>query len=285
MPLKDELNGYLKLPRAFFGIPAQSSGDPDVGVLGVPYDITSSYLPGCRLGPDAIRAATDSEQSHSFPLNVDDVRDERYTSSLSAQLTLEDIGDLEVTLRLPENALIDITEAAAKLAPRPSKFLFLGGDHFITYPLFRGIKRGAPKNYGLVYFDAHADLYADFAGHPLSHATSMRRMLSDGLVEKKNVLTFDLRSALPEQREELGYVSATEVLASLPGLVKELAEGTEQVYLSVDLDVLKPQVAPGVSHPESGGVGVIELAGLIRECFKHCNIRAADIVEFNPLLD
>ena len=66
MPLKDELNGYLRLPRTFFGIPAPESGDPDVGVVGVPYDMTSSYMPGPRFGPDAIRQATDSERSHSY---------------------------------------------------------------------------------------------------------------------------------------------------------------------------------------------------------------------------
>ncbi|MCK4567309.1 MAG: arginase family protein, partial [Candidatus Thorarchaeota archaeon] len=68
MPLKDELNGYLRLPRTFFGIKGPETGDPDVGIVGVPYDITSSHTPGARFGPDAIRKATDGERSHSYPL-------------------------------------------------------------------------------------------------------------------------------------------------------------------------------------------------------------------------
>ncbi|MFX1484110.1 MAG: arginase family protein, partial [Promethearchaeota archaeon] len=132
MPLKDELNGYLRLPRTFFGIPAPETGEPDVGILGVPYDMTSSYMPGPRFGPDAIRRATDSERSHSFPLSLGRTKSD--DKQLTKRITLEDVGDLEVMLRLPEAAAIDISEACAKLAPRQSSLLFLGGDHFITYP-------------------------------------------------------------------------------------------------------------------------------------------------------
>ncbi|MHA2357064.1 MAG: arginase family protein, partial [Candidatus Thorarchaeota archaeon] len=142
MPLRNELNGFLRLPRAFFGIKEPDTGIPDVGVLGVPYDLTSSHMPGCRFGPDAIRTATDSERSHSFPLSIGRASLPN-EDPLSKLITLEDIGDLEVMGRLPEAAQVDISEAAAKLAALGSSYLFLGGDHFITYPLLKGIKRAS----------------------------------------------------------------------------------------------------------------------------------------------
>ncbi len=286
MPLKDSLNGYLRLPRDFFGIPQQSTGNPDVGVLGIPYDLTSSFMPGSRFGPDAIRKATDSERSHSYPLSIGrtSTNNER---ALSERITLEDIGDLEVSLRLPEQAMIDITEAAAKLAEHDSRLLFMGGDHFITYPLLRGLRRSKPGTYGLVYLDAHADFYPTYSGHQYSHATTLRRILTDGLIDRVNLLTHDLRAALPEQKAELAKIGAIipQSLKSFSNAINKIAKQVDIIYISVDLDVLDPSVAPGVSHPESGGLNMIELAELLRACFATGKVRYADIAELNPMVD
>ena len=286
MPLKDSLNGYLRLPRDFFGIPQQSTGNPDVGVLGIPYDLTSSFMPGSRFGPDAIRKATDSERSHSYPLSIGrtSTNNER---ALSERITLEDIGDLEVSLRLPEQAMIDIAEAAAKLAEHDSRLLFMGGDHFITYPLLRGLRRSKPGTYGLVYLDAHADFYPTYSGHQYSHATTLRRILTDGLIDRVNLLTHDLRAALPEQKAELAKIGAIipQSLKSFSNAINKIAKQVDIIYISVDLDVLDPSVAPGVSHPESGGLNMIELAELLRACFATGKVRYADIAELNPMVD
>jgi agmatinase len=284
MPLKDELNGYLRLPRAFFGIPAPESGDPDVGVVGVPYDITSSYLPGPRFGPDAIRQATDSERSHSYPLSLE--RKDAIDKSLTKLLTLEDVGDLEIALRLPEAAVIDISEACTKLAPRESRLLFLGGDHFITYPILKGLKRGRPGRYGLIHLDAHADLYSDMGGYQLSHSTGVRRMVEDGVVLIEDIAGYDLRSALPAQREEMtGSKAPISSKDQFHKRVKEIGKRVEYIYISVDIDVLSPQVAPGVSHPESGGLSMIDMVELLRSAFETGKVRYADVVELNPLVD
>ena len=284
MPLKDELNGYLRLPRTFFGIPAPESGDPDVGVVGVPYDMTSSYMPGPRFGPDAIRQATDSERSHSYSLSLG--RKEVTDNPLTKRLTLEDVGDLEVALRLPEAAAIDISEACTKLAKRESRLLFLGGDHFISYPILKGLKRGRPAKYGLIYLDSHADLYSDMGGYQLSHATGVRRMIDDGLVLTEDIAAYDLRTALPSHRKELtGSISPISSMDQFFEHVKEINERVEILYLSVDLDVLTPEIVPGVGHPESGGLSMAELVDLLRFSFKTGKVRYADVVELNPLLD
>jgi agmatinase len=284
MALKDELNGFLRLPRAFFGIPQPKSGTPDVGVIGVPYDLTSSYIPGTRFGPDAIRRATDSERSHSYPLSIG--RKTAEEVPLSKQITLEDVGDLEVSMRLPEAAVVEISEATTKLIKKKSKLLFLGGDHFITYPILKGLTRGYPGRYGLIYLDAHADLYSDMGGYQLSHATTVRRIVDDGLVKIEDIAAFDLRSALPEQRNKLTASAVPKV--SLDGFitsVKTLGKSVDQLYVSVDLDVLSPEVAPGVSHPESGGLSMLDLVKALRAAFSTGKVGFVDLVEMNPLID
>lgn len=284
MPLKDELNGYLRLPRTFFGIPAPESGDPDVGVVGVPYDMTSSYMPGPRFAPDVIRQATDSERSHSYPLSLG--RKDAIDESLTKSITLEDVGDLEIALRLPEAAVVDISEACTKLASRESRLLFLGGDHFITYPILKGLKRGRPGRYGFVHLDAHSDLYSDMGGYQLSHSTSVRRMLDDGLLLTEDIAAYDLRSALPSQRKEMTGSKAP-ILSKdqFHKRVNEIGKRVDILYVTVDIDVLAPQIAPGVSHPESGGLDMVDLIELLISTFKTGKVRYADVVELNPFVD
>ena len=286
MSLRKELDGFLKLPDAFFHIRPPAEGDPDVGVLGVPYDLTSSYMPGCRFGPDAIRRATAGERSHSVPLSFgNDVDFEQ--RPLSEMITLEDIGDLEVALRLPEAAMYDLSDACQRLSKHDSNLLFLGGDHFITYPLLKGLKRGREARFGIVWFDAHADYYPDYGGYELSHATSLRRIVDASLVRPEDVLGHDLRSALPEQRVELAGTGKIQhyTFDTFSRAVRKIADRTDTIYVSVDLDVLKPEMVPGVSHPESGGIDMIELVRLMRAVFSTGKVRFADVVELNPMND
>jgi len=286
MSLKKDLSGFLKLPESFFHIPAPAEGEPDVGVLGVPYDLTSSYLPGCRFGPDAIRRATTGERSHSTPLTIgtSPSPEQRF---LSEVLTLEDIGDLEVTSRLPEAAMYDISDAGQKLARRRSFLLFLGGDHFITYPLMKGLKRGRQGKYGLVWLDAHADFYPDYGGYQLSHATSLRRIVDAGLVRVEDVLAYDVRSALSEQRMELSGTNRVQyhTTESFQKAAQRIADRTEVLYVSIDLDILHPEIVPGVGHPESGGLDMAQLVSLLRTVFSTGKVKYADVVELNPLVD
>lgn len=278
MPLKDELNGYLRLPRTFFGIKEPKDGDPDVGILGIPYDITSSHTPGARFGPDAIRKATDAERSHSYPLGIG----EGYVPQepISKLLTLEDIGDLEVVQRLPEAAVVDISEATAKLAAKKSALLFLGGDHFITYPIMRGLSRTRKGRWGILYLDAHADLYSDMGGYQLSHATTLRRIIDEKILEVGDVIAFDIRCALPEHKKELPEITNVNIASE----IQSVAERVDNLYISVDLDVLDPSIIHSVSHPEFGGLSVVELVTILRTAFATGKIKYTDIVELNPLI-
>jgi len=284
MPLKDKLNGYLRQSRKFFGIPEMLESSPDVGILGIPYDLTSSHTPGARFGPDAIRMATDSERSHSYPLNLTDTYQE-WNRALTSSLTIEDLGDLEVGVQLPESVSYHISEASSILAKTNCNLLFLGGDHFITYPIMKGLSNGGIGKIGLVYLDAHADYYDDMGGMTLSHASTVKRIISENLVPVEHFVGYDLRCSTPDQRNELGNDSCPVNLEALSQTVQRIAEGVDHIYISVDLDVLQPQIVPGVSHPESGGLSVTDLVEIIDLCFATKKVRIADVVEMNPLLD
>jgi agmatinase len=286
MSLRKVLNGYLKLHRTFFGIPPSIEGYPDVGILGIPYDITSSYMPGCRFGPDAIRRITDSERSHSYPLSLGkSVSSEM--QSISSMITIEDIGDLEVTLRLPEAAMYDISDATSKLAALESNLLFLGGDHFVTYPLIKGLKRGRPGKYGLVYLDAHADLYEDYAGYNLSHASTLHRIVSDSLIEMENIIAFDLRSAVPDQRRQIvernGFIPNS--VDAFKTAISKVSNSVDIIYISIDVDVLHHDLASSTSHPESGGLSIEDIVNILEMSFATGKVGFADITEYNPLAD
>ncbi|MFW9907628.1 MAG: arginase family protein [Candidatus Thorarchaeota archaeon] len=284
MPLRDELDGYLRLPRNFFGIPAPRDGLPDVAILGIPYDITSSHTPGCRFGPDAIRVATDSERSHSYPLSIGGSSHLRQ-DSLKESLTIEDIGDLEVGVQSPESVSVHISDAASILAAKNCSLLFLGGDHFITYPIIKGLKRGTKESIGLLYFDAHADFYDDLGGLTLSHASTLKRLVESKSIALEHVLAYDLRSVTPDQKESLGSGICAADRSSFESSLNRIADAVDRLYISVDLDVLSPHIVPAVAHPESGGLSMETLVELIQIVFQTGKVRYADIVEFNPLLD
>ncbi len=284
MPLKDRLNGYLRPSRRFFGIPSPEIGDPDIGILGIPYDLTSSHTPGPRFGPDAIRVATDSERSHSYPLSLSELYSD-LDGPLSARITIEDIGDLELGVQLPESVGIHISDASSILAKSKSALLFLGGDHYITYPIVKGLKRGTSRTIGLVYLDSHADFYQDMGGLTLSHASTVKRIISEDLVLVENFVGYDFRCALPDQKDELGKSACPTNLTEFEESVARVSENVDSLYISIDLDVLQPHLVPGVSHPESGGLSIHELVKALDICFRSRKVRYSDIVEFNPLLD
>ncbi len=283
MPLSDELNGYLRLSRAFFGIKPPETGDPDVGVLGIPYDITSSHTPGSRFGPDEIRKSMDSERSHSFPLTIG-VSPLIKETPLSKLISIEDIGDLEISTRPPESAFYDISDACSKLANHESKLLFLGGDHFITYPIMKGLTRAAPGIWGVIYLDAHADMYESYDGQQYSHATTLFRIIDSQLVKSENVVLFDLRAALPSHRERLDYPEDMSI-DTIIQRIGSMCDIVDHVHISVDIDVLDPSIAPSVAHPESAGLDLAQVVSIMRPAFKTKKVRSADIVEFNPLLE
>lgn len=234
-------------------------------LLGLPTDINSSHLRGPSRAPAAIRATLASGASNLFSEGGMD---------LASVGMLRDGGDAAIT-ETPAD-LEGIAEAAAA-AFRQGAGLFLGGDHFVTWPILEGLERAGRPAPHLVHVDAHPDIYPDFEGNPHSHASPMARILERGLVASLTQIGVRTVNDVQQRQIDLYRVRAfparrlSEAMANLP---------VGPTYLSIDLDGLDPAFAPGVSHHEPGGLSVRELLDLIDAL--PGPLIGADIVELNP---
>ena len=228
----------------------------DIVLYGAPFDSTTSYRPGARFGPSAIR-------HESFGL-------ETYSPYQNADLTDFDIfdsGDLELCFGSSEAALADIEARAAEILHDGKLPLLLGGEHLVTLGAVRAV---AEKHPGLhiIHFDAHADLRDDYLGAKLSHACVLRRcheIVGDGHIHQ-----FCIRSG---ERAEFEFAAQhTEMhkfdFTGLAELTEQLCATKEPVYLTIDLDCLDPSCFPGTGTPEAGGVSFLQLLDAIRTVSK-----------------
>lgn len=243
---------------------------PKVTLLGIPWDEKSSFQRGAANGPAAIRAAFRSDSTNTWNEDVADVA-----------VLLEDAGDL--SLEGSPDVPAQIALAATELLTRRARPVFLGGDHGVTVPLARGVHR-AIGPVTVLHFDAHPDLYAELGGDRYSHACPITRILEEGLAGR--VVQCGIRTMNREQEEQARRFGV-EVVAMRAGL-EAMRRAVERVpgplYLSLDLDSLDPAFAPGVSHPEPGGLATRDLVSLI-QAIPAGSLVAADIVELNPSND
>lgn len=240
-------------------------------LFGAPYDSTTSYRPGARFGPAAIRHESFGIETYS-PYQGRDLGD----------CAVHDAGDLELPFGAPAPALGMIEAEAARILDAGKVPVLLGGEHLVTLGAVRAARARHPDLH-VLHFDAHADLRADYLGSPLSHACVLRRchdLLGDG-----RIFQFGIRSGT---REEFAFMQAGHVTAepfaaaTLPA--RALPEGTP-VYLTVDLDVLDPAEFPGTGTPEAGGFTFGQLRAALMDVFARFRVVAFDLVELAPALD
>ncbi len=241
-----------------------------VVLYGAPFDSTTSFRPGARFGPSAMR-------HESFGL-------ETYSPYQDADLTdcaVFDSGDLELCFGSAQAALEDIETRAAGILEDGKFPLLLGGEHLVTLGAVRAVVKRYPELH-IIHFDAHADLRDDYLGAKLSHACVLRRcheLVGDGRIHQ-----FCVRSG---DREEFRFAGAHTDLHpfGFEGLEETVAAlGEAPVYLTVDLDCLDPSAFPGTGTPEAGGVSFLQLLKAIRTaCAAH--VVGADVNELAPMLD
>jgi arginase len=235
-----------------------------IALLGIAFDEKSSYLKGPAEGPAAIRRALECDASNSWS-----------EDGLDTRTLLEDCGDLRGFGKEP---MAEIEAFVAKSVEEFAQVLVLGGDHSITFPAVSAVA----KNHGpltVVHFDAHPDLYDEFEGDRYSHACPFARIMEAGAA--KRLVQVGIRTANSHQRGQAAKFGVQTLEArTWDGRLPEL-EGP--VYVSVDLDVLDPAFAPGVSHHEPGGIGTRELLRAIQSI--SAPIVGADVVELNPRRD
>ncbi len=242
----------------------------DTVLAGVPYDGTSSFRPGSRFGPDSVREASYAIESYS-PYQKKDLRDKKICDVGNIPLSF---GDKELNLNIIES-FVD------KLIKKRKRFVFIGGEHLVSYPIIKSFKNRY-KNLAVLHMDAHSDLIDSYRGEKFSHATVMKR--TGELVGFENLYQLGIRSLnrtdllLPYRDENMslfGLDKATDFIEKI---------GKRPVYISLDLDVLDPSVFPGTGTPEPGGVTYKELLECIL-LFKDLNVVGIDVVELSPHYD
>ena len=271
-------------PATMMRLPSQQGTDGlDACFVGVPFDIGTSNRAGTRHGPRQIRA----ESCLLRPYNMT-TRAAPFDS-----LQVADIGDVPVNPLNLLDAVRIIEEAYDTIVADGCKPLTLGGDHTITLPILRAIK----KKYGpvgLVHVDAHADINDSMFGERIAHGTPFRRCVEEGLIDGNRVVQIGLRGS-GYTAEDFDWpvaqgfrvVLATECWnKSLAPLMKEVREklGRGPVYVSFDIDGLDPAFAPGTGTPEIGGLTSAQGQEILRGC-RGLDIVGGDLVEVSPPYD
>ena len=255
--------------------------DADTVLFGAPYDSTTSFRPGTRFGPSAMRMESFGIETYS-PIQGRDLADDAKTF---------DSGDIELPFGAPEPALELIEERAARILADGKRPFLLGGEHLVTLGAFRAVQRKYPDVI-VIHFDAHADLREDYLGNPLSHACVLRRC--HDLVGDGRIFQFGIRSGT---REEFAFMRSGHVMtepfadSTLESVVSTIEQSgqsnnrTIPVYLTVDMDVLDPSEFPGTGTQEAGGFRYPQLVEDVRLICGRLNVVAMDNVELNPGLD
>ena len=239
-----------------------------VGLFGVPYDGTTSFRPGTRFGPAAIREVSSGLESYCPQLDLD-----------LEDLAFADLGALDIPFGAPEPVVMAVQRATEAVLALGLKPLMLGGEHSISSGAVAAVAAQHP-DLVLVQLDAHADLRHEWLGAKHSHACAMRRCLE--VLPSQQLLQIAIRSGT---REEFSELRATGRLVAIEQLVQTLQPlRGKPIYLTVDLDWFDPAVLPGTGTPEPGGFMWNHFAELITELSQH-NLVAADVVELAPMLD
>ena len=239
---------------------------PDtVALIGIPFDEYSSFMRGPAKAPSVIRQTLHNGASNLFAENGVD---------LDTHPRFRDLGDL----RLPggEDAIAAIKREIERLTSQKARILALGGDHAITYPVVHALT-DTYDDLTLLHLDAHPDIYDSYNGSRFSHACPFARIMETGRV--KRLVQVGVRGMNDEQRKQVNKFGVTCIEMKDYRSKNPIAlEGP--LYLSLDMDVLDPAYAPGVSHHEPGGMSTREVLRLIQSI--QCPIVGADIVEVNP---
>ena len=241
-----------------------------IQLLGIPYDKNSSYLRGPALAPPRIRQMAADGSTNFFS---------EYGLEIKENKIYHDLGDMTFERTDPEPAFQQIMSKVSGILANTGRLICLGGDHSISYPL---IDAHADVHEGLniLQFDAHSDLYDSFDNNPYSHASPFARLMETGKIS--SLTQVGVRTLTDHLREQAGKfgVEIVEMNQFSDDFINQLKG---PLYISLDLDVLDPAYAPGVSHHEPGGMSTRDLIRLLQQIA--VPIAGADIVEYNPTRD
>lgn len=258
--------------------------DYDIAILGVPFDGGTSFRPGARFGPSAVREASRLlRPGYHVELDIEPVN----------EVQVVDAGDVACTPYNIQRAVKEIEEQAQPLLAKNKKLISVGGDHTIALPMLRAVNR-VHGPVALLHFDAHLDTWDTYFDEPITHGTMFRRAFEEGLLVEDRSMHVGIRGPVYDRDDfirdhEFGFqiIRCSDLdTIGVPAAIERIKDriGDTPVYLSVDIDVLDPSYAPGTGTPEMGGLHSRELLALLRG-LDGLNFVAADVVEVAPAYD
>jgi agmatinase len=281
---------FLGISQCDLDIPA-TYADADVVIVGAPIDSGTSHRSGAKFGPQAIRGGDylphDASRPH-LALRTDGLKD----------LKVVDAGDLMMPGGDLVASLAILREATEKISRSGAIPVILGGDHSIASADVAGIAnhRGLGK-ISMIHFDAHADTGEDQFGALVGHGTPMRRLIEEGYVRGDRFLQLGLRGYWPDhvtlawmrdqgmRSYEMTEIHHRGLNTVLDESFATLTDGCDGVFLSVDIDVVDPGMAPGTGTPEPGGMTSRELLEAVRRICLELPVVGIDVVEVAPPFD
>ena len=271
-------------PQTFMRLPEAASAEGlDVGFVGIPMDIGTSWRSGTRFGPKQLR----QESAMIRPYNI------QTGAAPFDSLQCADLGDVAINTFSLSDSLSVIQKTYEDILKHPVIPMGLGGDHSLTLPILRAMaKKHGPV--ALVHVDAHADVNDEMFGERETHGTVFRRAYEEGLITSSKVWQIGLRGTgyTAEDFSEAAGWGFNQRLApelwhkSLVSLGHEIREsiGDQPCYITYDIDSLDPSFAPGTGTPEIGGLTTMQAMELIRN-LNGLNIVGCDLVEVSPPYD
>lgn len=236
--------------------------EADIVITGIPYDQTSSFLPGSKYGPEFIRFCSENIEDYS-----------PYQDKSMNALKICDLDDLTFDM---DNWFEVVEQKVKQMYDKEKFFIFLGGEHTISMPIIKALK-GIYSDLAVIQFDAHCDLRDEYQGKKMCHASVMRRVSE--MIGVDHLYQFGIRSGTKEEFAFGRNIYKFEVFKQLSSIIMQIKG---PVYLSIDVDVLDPGVLPAVSTPEPGGISYQELIKALL-LLNDKKLIGADIVEYNPL--
>lgn len=257
----------------------------DVAIIGVPFDAGTSYRPGARFGPQAVRQASRQLRTNYHP---------NYDVEPFKVQQVADAGDITCNPFNIDEAIKQIEDGATDLLSRVENIITIGGDHTIALPLLRAVNKKCGQPVALVHFDAHLDTWDTYFGAPYTHGTPFRRAREEGLFLDDASMHVGIRGPLYSRDDlkedaDLGFkiIHCDDFQTqSVDQIVKRIKDrvGDNPLYLSIDIDVLDPAHAPGTGTPEIAGMTSREMLNVLRG-LSDMNLVSADVVEVAPAYD
>jgi agmatinase len=262
---------FLRRPRT------RDISGADIVISGLPFDAATTFRPGARFGPAAIRAASvqlAELSTRAFPFDIDPF----------ATLAVADWGDCYLDAGHSEQTVDRIVSHTRAMLSQASMMVTLGGDHFVTYPLLKAhVEKFGPL--ALIHFDAHVDTWPD-DGERLDHGSMFLRAKREGLIDVEHSVQIGIRS-FSTQDEGFMIVDAPWIHEHGPkaALARVLETvGNRKAYLTFDIDCLDPAFAPGTGTPVPGGLSTAQALAIVRG-LGSVDIIGMDVVEVAPAYD